>query len=192
MYYTDLKHGLYLIELQTNCDCRINGHPGNYVRISGWRLEEVRMITQRWAIPKEMLYIFGIVEEQFTYKQTKKQTNNQANTRLDNSAKLQNNHKKATNPHEVTLKSLLNSMASGKHKCVCLCSVTPVAVWRTSSSKWPWSCFSNRRWTTSLSSPYREYASASSATCHTVSKAFQQPQRWGDVPAHLLTRTVDM
>lgn len=52
--YTDVNHRMWLIKMQTVFDCRINGHPGNYVRVAGWRLEEVRTISQRLAIPKEM------------------------------------------------------------------------------------------------------------------------------------------
>lgn len=40
--------------MQTVFDDRINGHPGKYVRIAGWRLEEVRTISQHFAIPKEI------------------------------------------------------------------------------------------------------------------------------------------
>lgn len=52
--YADVKHRMWLIKMQTVFHYRINGHPGNYVRVAGWRLEEVRTISQRLAVPKEM------------------------------------------------------------------------------------------------------------------------------------------
>lgn len=164
--------------MQTVFDYRINGHPGNYVRIAGWRLEEVRTISQRSAIPKEMSSerytpgnvevqeIFNVPEETVWVEQanipkhteTAKQKHSipTAQTTTENK-----NHK----PPWSDVKSLLNPMAPGTNKFVCLCSVTPVVVWRTSSSKWLSSCFSSRRSTTSLSSQYRKYASFLSAIC---------------------------